>query len=130
MRRGEVLELVDEQHPARTLGRSTGVDIGEQHPECAVDLTVEVDRALTGQGRLVVGQHVGQAGDVTRVPRLDLDRVDEPEPDQDPTPRSTAPTDRCCVASAWRRTAAAPDERRARRWSATYGAAARTAARR
>ena len=53
----EVLELVDEQHPAGPLRRATGDRVGEQHLDGAEDLLVEVDRPRPVEREPVAREH-------------------------------------------------------------------------
>ena len=64
VRRREVLELVDEEHAAHTSGRRPRGRVGAQDLDGAEDLFVEVDRAGVGQAVSVLGEDVGEAGDV------------------------------------------------------------------
>jgi hypothetical protein len=70
----EVLELVDQELPARVAGASAGLGVAQQELDGADDLLVEVDRALPGQGFPVARHDVDQAVDVARHLRLDLCR--------------------------------------------------------
>ena len=60
----EVLELVDQQQPARPLGGAAGVGLGQEHLDGAHDLLVEVQLVAGGQAGPVALDHVGEAVDV------------------------------------------------------------------
>ncbi len=79
VRRGEVLELVDEQDATAALGDTACDRVGEQHLQGPADLVVEVDRA----GPVELGQvprvHLGEADHLAGVAVVDGGRVEEPE---------------------------------------------------
>ena len=99
MRRGEVLELVDEHQPARPLRRRSGVGLAEQDLDRPVDLVVEVDGALAFELGAVLRPHLGETVDVAVVPPFDVERVDAARAGSRSAPRSTVPPGRCCGAS-------------------------------
>ena len=78
VRRGEVLELVDEQVPARALHVASEHPVGEQRLDGAVHLLVEVDRAALGQRGAVGGEQLHQPRDVV-ARRFDLVGVAQSE---------------------------------------------------
>jgi hypothetical protein len=53
---GEILELVDEQHPARFPRRATGRRVGEQDLDRSVHLLVEVERAVPGRASMALAK--------------------------------------------------------------------------
>ena len=80
VRRGEVLELVDQQVPARALHRAAELAVGEQRLDGGVDLLVEVDGAALGEPAAVRREQLGQPRDVV-ARGLDVVGVGETEAD-------------------------------------------------
>ena len=78
----EILELIDEEHTADTLGGAPGLRLRQQHFNRSIDLIVEIDRALTFHRRSKMWPHLDQPGDVTAVTPLDFSWLDQTEPDQ------------------------------------------------
>ena len=80
--RSQVLELVDEQHPARTLRGNARSGIGEQDLDCSHDLLVVVERTTVAQCPPVQRQHGHESVDVAVVQRFDLLRITKSQPGQ------------------------------------------------
>ncbi len=101
--RCQVLELVDEQHPAGPLGCGAGSDVGEQDLDCPNDLFVVVDRT---RPRSVRG---GTAAASPRTRRCRRRRGPPPRADHGVRggpprePRSTALPGRSCACAGTRR---------------------------
>ena len=80
MGRGEVLELVHQQHPAGLLGGPAGLGVGQQRLDGGQDLLVVIDLAVGPQLPAVVVEHLREPLHLARERRLDLGRVPQPEP--------------------------------------------------
>ena len=80
MGRGEVLELVHQQHPAGPLGGPAGLGVGQQSLDRGQDLLVVVDLAVGPQLPAVGVQHLRKPLHLACERRLDLGRVPQPEP--------------------------------------------------
>ena len=70
--RGEVLELVHQQHAARPLRRCPRIGVGEQQLDRALHLLVEVERSRAGELAAVLRQERGEPVDLTVVASLDV----------------------------------------------------------
>ena len=81
VRRREVLELVDEEVPARALHRAPELAVGQQHLDGGVDLLVEVDRTAPGELAPVCREQLGEPGDVVAA-CLDHLRIGQAETDR------------------------------------------------
>ena len=79
VRRCEVLELVDQQQPARPLCGGAGLRVAQQQLDGLEDLFVVVDVAGTGQLVPVAGEGIGKPFDLAVVAALHLRRVEQPE---------------------------------------------------
>ncbi|HRE02174.1 MAG TPA: hypothetical protein PLV68_12800, partial [Ilumatobacteraceae bacterium] len=78
----EVLEFVDQQHAAGTLGGGPGIGVGEQNLQCRVHLLVEVDHPVAAQCGAILRPHLDQAVDFAVVTALDGHRVDQAQTDR------------------------------------------------
>lgn len=79
VRRCEVLELVDQQQPARPLCGGAGLRVAQQQLDGLEDLFVVVDVAGSGQLVPVAGEGIGEPFDLAVVAALHLRRVEQPE---------------------------------------------------
>ena len=74
VRRRQVLELVDQQDFAATLGRDTNVGFAEHDLDRTIDLFVEIDLTVIGEVSAVIGEEVGESVEVTLIVPLDQRR--------------------------------------------------------
>ena len=81
VRRREVLELVDEEVPARALHRAAELAVGQQRLDGGVDLLVEVDGAALGEPAAIGREQLGETGDVVAA-SFDVVRIGEAETDR------------------------------------------------
>ena len=94
MGRREVLELVDEQVPARALHRAAERAVGEQHLDGGVDLLVEVDGAAPARWSRNAGNSSASPGTSSR-DGLDVVGVGAARGGSPSAPRRTGRSDRC-----------------------------------
>src|ERR1039458_4549567 len=81
VRRGEILELVDEEELAAALGVASDLGLGEEHLKAAVDLLVEVHRAAPRELVAIAREDLREALDVASELVLHDPRASKSQPD-------------------------------------------------
>ena len=79
VRRGEVLELVDQQQPTRPLRCGAGRGVAQEQLDGFENLLVVIDGTGPCQVLSIAGERLGETVDLSLVAALDPCRIEEPE---------------------------------------------------